>query len=72
METDKGIEYQIEKASIDPKTGICRGVIGQHYILEEAFDEFCFDYGKPHCPKCGDKVPPDDLGPYDFFCLGAT
>ncbi len=62
-------ENEIEKSNVDPETGIHHGVISQHSILEEAFDEFCFDYGKPRCPKCGDGVfHPVDTGQYDFFC----
>ncbi len=34
----------------------------------EALEDFNFDYGKPHCPKCGQEVSIDDLGQYEFYC----
>jgi len=65
MESKKGIDYRMGKGR---KTRIRHGVISQHSILPEAFDEFCFDYGKPHCLKCGEEVSPVGMGGYDFFC----
>ncbi len=62
-------ENEIAKSNVDPETGIHHGVISQRSILEEAFDEFSFDYGKPHCPKCGGEVSPVNMGQFDFFCL---
>lgn len=69
MATDKGIDYGLEKMNIDPETGIRHGVISQHSVMPEALDDLSYDYGKPHCPKCGEEVSADDMGQYDFFCL---
>ena len=68
MATNKGIDYGMGKANVDPDTGIRHGVISQHSVMQEALDDFSFDYGKPHCPKCGEEVSADDVGQYDFLC----
>ena len=69
MATDEGMDNGWGKVDVDPEIGIRHGVISQHSVMEEAMDDFSFDYGKPHCPKCGEEVLPDDLGEHDFFCL---
>lgn len=47
-----GIDYGMGKTNVDTSNGIRYGVISQHSIMPEAFDEFEADYGKPTCPKC--------------------
>ncbi len=58
MLTNKGIDYGTGKANVDPETGIRHGMISRHSVMEDALDDFSFDYGKPHCAKCGGEFLP--------------
>lgn len=52
----KGIDYGLGKTNIDLKTGIRYGVISQNAISPWAVEDMEDDYGKPHCPKCGNEA----------------
>ena len=63
-----GIDYGLDKANIDSKTGIHYGVISQHSVMLEAMDDFEPDYGDPHCPSCGDDIPESGEQNKDYIC----
>ena len=64
-----GIDYGVGQANIDSKTGCRYGVISQHTVGQAWFDEAEPDYGKPHCPNCGNEVCESEE-PYckDYCC----
>ncbi len=64
---NKGIDYGIGKSNIDKDTGIRYGVISQHSIMSEAMEDFEYDYGDSHCPKCGNEVK-TRKGKTEFRC----
>lgn len=51
-----GIDYGMGRTNIDHATGIRYGVISQHSVLQAWCDSSEPDYGKPHCPKCGNEA----------------
>lgn len=51
-----GIDYGRGQANIDHETGIRYGVIRLRSLREYAIEDFEPDYGKPHCPKCGNEA----------------
>ena len=53
---DRGIDYGMGKTNVCPKTGIRYGVIPMNRLAEYAYEDFEADYGKPHCPKCGNEA----------------
>lgn len=64
----QGIDYGMGRTNIDHATGIRYGVISQHSISAEVFDDIWrdgADYGDPTCPKCGDPVGASDDAPED-------
>lgn len=48
-----GIDYGLGLTNVDCETGIRYGVISMHAIMQAWCDSAEADYGKPHCPKCG-------------------
>lgn len=48
-----GIDYGLGQTNVDRETGIRYGVISSHAILQAWVDSAEANYGKPHCPKCG-------------------
>lgn len=67
MSANIGIDYGMGKTNIDTRTGIRYGVIHQHEVLQAWCDSSEPDYGKPHCPKCGNEVI-DSNGNKDYRC----
>ena len=60
--TYKGIDYSTGRENRDSATGIRYGVISQNTVGEAWASDAESDYGKPHCPKCGNGVkPPEEL-----------
>lgn len=55
----KGIDYGMGATNIDNATGIRYGVIHQNEVCQAWCDSSEADYGKPHCPKCGNEA--DDI-----------
>lgn len=51
-----GIDYGMGRVNIDNDTGIRYGVISQHEVTQSWADSSEPDYGKPHCPKCGNEA----------------
>jgi hypothetical protein len=48
------IDYGMGKTNIDPETGIRYGCVSVHSLNPDViYDAQELDYGKPHCPKCG-------------------
>ena len=48
-----GIDYGMGRTNRDPENGIRYGVISQHSVSQAWSDCAEPDYGKAHCPKCG-------------------
>ena len=69
MVSNKGIDYGMGKANVDPETGIHHGVISRHSIMVGAMDDFYFQYPKS-CPYCGEDNPYKltDLGFDEYRC----
>lgn len=75
---NKGIDYGMGQTNIDTETGIRFGVIPVNDVLQAWSDSSEADYGKPHCPVCGNEcseVPDDfegeqyhDVGCADHYC----
>lgn len=58
-----GIDYGLGRSNIDNETGIRYGVISQHSIMPEAWEDSLEPvYGDPHCPECGNPIK-DETGP---------
>jgi hypothetical protein len=52
-----GIDYGLGQTNIDKATGIRYGVISNHSVSPDSWNEVSeADYGEPTCPKCGDSV----------------
>ena len=52
----KGIDYGMGQTNIDTANGIRYGVISSHEVCQAWADSSKADYGKPHCPKCGNEA----------------
>lgn len=59
MPNYRGIDYGMGLSNVDRETGIRYGVISQHSINLDCFDPE-YDYGKPHCPECGNEIKASD------------
>lgn len=51
-----GIDYSLGQSNVDRETGIHFGVISQHSVGEAWYEDAEADYGKPHCPECGNEI----------------
>lgn len=51
-----GIDYGMGRTNIDRETGIRYGVISQNVVCQAWSDSAEPDYGKAHCPKCGNEA----------------
>ncbi len=56
-----GIDYGLGRTNIDTANGIRYGCISVHAVTQAWYDTAEADYGKPHCPKCGNEIT-DDYG----------
>jgi hypothetical protein len=55
----KGIDYSLGLgANTDTSNGIRYGVISQYSVGEAWYEDAEADYGKAHCPKCGNAAIP--------------
>ena len=50
-----GIDYGCGTQNVDRATGIRFGVISQNSVNLDCWADAEPDYGKPHCPECGDE-----------------
>lgn len=55
MTMTQGIDYGMGQSNVDRESGIRYGVISQNSINLDCA-EWDYDYGKPHCPNCGQEV----------------
>lgn len=51
-----GIDYSLGMANRDEETGISYGVVPVHAVGERWYGDSEANYGKPHCPKCGNEA----------------
>jgi len=68
-----GIDYGFGKTNIDPNTMIRYGIIPAHSLDSWVYEELEPDYGKPHCPNCGDPIREsvefmNDNADRDYYC----
>lgn len=67
--TNAGIDYGMGRSNIDVVSGIRYGVIAQNSVLQAWSDSAEPDYGKAHCPKCGNEaIEYDSDKDVDFAC----
>jgi hypothetical protein len=56
---NKGIDYGNGLTNVDKAIGIRFGVIPANDVGQAWYDSSIPDYGKPHCPKCGNELDSD-------------
>ncbi len=56
-----GIDYSLGRSNFDTTNGIHFGVISSHSVDPESpWNDAEGNYGKPHCPSCGNEIKASD------------